>query len=135
MKKAFSGWRKVLDDPEFNSLLEDPSLGGDLVDVIRRYQRCLAQDDLDLPDPFILDDILEKWGNQQGSPSPPVVHEKKAEAKPARAEKAANKPMEKPADKPMEKPADKLDDKPADEPVERLDPKSGPAADSGAREP
>ena len=103
----------MLDDPEFHSLFEDLSLGGDLVDVIRRYQKCLAQDDLDLPEPFILEDILDKWGNRQGSPLPPVVHEKKAESKPAGAEKSAEKPAE--------KAADKLDDKPTDEPVERLE--------------
>ena len=56
------GWRAVLDDPEFHSLLDDPSLGGDLVDVIRRYQKCLYQDDQDLPQPFILQDVIDKHG-------------------------------------------------------------------------
>ena len=41
-------------------LIDDPSLGYDLVEVIHHYQKCLDQDDLDLPKPFILQDILDK---------------------------------------------------------------------------
>ena len=90
MKTACDGWRKVLDDPEFHSLIEDPSLGGDLVDVIRRYQTCLAQDDQDLPQPFILKDVVNRWGKTQGSPLPPVeLDERSPTSPPSAAEKAA----------------------------------------------
>ncbi len=68
-EEGLRGWRKVLDDPEFQSLVEDPSLGGDLIDVIRRYEKCLAQDDQQLPESFILRDIREKHGHR-GAPPP-----------------------------------------------------------------
>ena len=64
-EKGMHGWRKVLDDPEFHALVEDISLGGDLLDVIRRYQKCLDQDDQGLPQPFILQDILDKHSRQK----------------------------------------------------------------------
>ena len=50
-----------------------PRHGADLIDVIRRYVKCLAQDDQDLPDPFILQEIIDKHGSRQGDPLPPVV--------------------------------------------------------------
>src|SRR5208337_1265516 len=65
-EKGLRGWRKVLDDPEFHSLIEDVSLGTDLVEVIRRYDKCLEQDDQDRPDPFVLQDIIDRWGTRQG---------------------------------------------------------------------
>ena len=66
-EEGLRGWRKVLDNPEFQSLVDDVSLGGDLMDVIRRYQKCLDQDDQDLPDPFILQDVIDKHGSRQGA--------------------------------------------------------------------
>jgi hypothetical protein len=90
-EKGLRGWRKVLDDPEFNSLIEDPVLGGDLCDVVRRYRRCLAQDDLELKDPIIPQAVIDKWGSRQGSPLPPLVLDKKTESPPATQENAGNK--------------------------------------------
>jgi hypothetical protein len=84
-EKGMQLWRKVLDDPEFHSLVDDPSLGGDLMDEIRRYQKCLDQDDLDLPRPFILQDVLDKHENRQGAM--PMD----AKPKPAGAKKDADK--------------------------------------------
>ena len=74
-------WRKVLGpvdpkDPYYSghperwehyiTLRDNASLGGDLLDVIRRYEKCLGQDDRDLPKPFILQDILDKHGRNGG---------------------------------------------------------------------
>jgi hypothetical protein len=56
-EKGMRGWRKVLD--RHPSLVVDPSLGGDLLDVIHRYQKCLDQDDRDLPKDFPLRDIIK----------------------------------------------------------------------------
>ena len=64
---GLAGWHEVLEDPEFHSLVDDPSLDGDLNDVIDRYEKCL-QYDLESPrwdekDPakrFILQDIRDK---------------------------------------------------------------------------
>ena len=80
------GWRKVLDDPEFHILLEDVSLGSDLVEVIRRYQKCLDQDDVDLPQPFILQDVIDRWGNRLGEFFPPSGAKKKAKPPASAAE-------------------------------------------------
>jgi len=87
-EKGLHGWRKVLDDPEFHSLVDDISLGGDLMDVIRRYQKCLDQDDQGLPQPFILQDIIDKRGRQEALP--PDNSDKKAKA-PSTAEKSDKK--------------------------------------------
>lgn len=87
--KGVKGWRKVLDHAEFHALVDDPSLGGDLMDVIRRYQKCLDQDDQDLPKPFILQDVIDKHVNRPGA-SPPESSAKKAESPPA-AEKPDKK--------------------------------------------
>ena len=71
------------------SLVDDLSLGGDLVDVIRRYQKCLDQDDQDLPDPFILQDIIDKWGNRQGA----VAAGRPEEGQGGEADKQATSPL------------------------------------------
>ncbi len=57
-EKGMKLWRKVLD--RYPSLVDDPSLGGDLLEVIHHYQKCLDQDDRDLPKPFILQDVIKK---------------------------------------------------------------------------
>jgi hypothetical protein len=56
-EQGMRGWRKVLD--RHPSLVADPSLGGDLLDVIHRYQKCLDQDDRDLPKDFPLQDVIK----------------------------------------------------------------------------
>ena len=90
-KEGFDGWRKVLNVPEFRQLVDDVCLGGDLVDVIRRYQQCLYQDDEDLPEDFVLNDILEKHGARQGAPLPPVVPKKKPQGPPSSARRQRKK--------------------------------------------
>jgi len=78
-EEGLRGWRKVLNDPEFHSLVDDVSLGGDLIDVIRHYEKCLAQDDLDiasLPKRFALQDVVDKHGSRQGMSLPPVSGQK-----------------------------------------------------------
>ena len=117
-EEGLRGWRKVLDDAEFRVLVEDVCLGGDLMDVIRRYQVCLAQDDHDLPlffiddrgvrhEGFILQDIIEKHGARQGSPFPPVG--KKAPA----TEKADKKDAPPPANGANAEKADKKGEPPS----------------------
>ncbi len=74
-EKGMRLWRKVLGpmdphDPYYSghperwqryvTLRDDPTLGGDLLDVVHRYQKCLDQDDLDLPKPFVLQDIVDR---------------------------------------------------------------------------
>jgi len=56
-EKGMRGWRKVLD--KYPTLVADPSLGGDLLDVVHRYQKALDQDDRDLPKNFPLQDIVK----------------------------------------------------------------------------
>lgn len=62
-ERGLQGWRKVLD--RFPTLKDDLNTGEDLVEVIKRYARCLGQDDKQLPKPFILQDILDKHGKRQ----------------------------------------------------------------------
>ncbi len=100
-EEGLRGWRKVLDDPEFHTLVDDVCLGGDLVDVIRNYQKCLDQDDQDLPEffiddrgvrheGFILQDIIDKHGSRQGSPFPPVGKKAKSPENPEKKDKPAS---------------------------------------------
>ena len=60
--EGFASWRKVLN--QFPILVEDVNLGGDLMDDIRRYQRCLGQDSQQLPKKFILQDIIDRHGKR-----------------------------------------------------------------------
>jgi hypothetical protein len=64
-EKGMRGWRKVLD--RHPMLVSDPTLGGDLLDVIHRYQKCLDQDDRDLPPDFPLKDVIK--ANEKGGPN------------------------------------------------------------------
>jgi hypothetical protein len=98
-EEGFRLWRKVLNDPEFNSLVDDVSLGGDLIDDIRRYRNCLDQDDEELPYPFVLQDVVDKHGNRQGAVSsdrplrmtpPPAPARPAAAPNPVHGEKKAN---------------------------------------------
>ena len=69
-RQGIKRWRKVLDN--FPSLIDDVNLGSDLADTVKRYQKCLDQDDVDLIDDkevspnkqFILEDIMKRWGNR-----------------------------------------------------------------------
>ena len=63
----------MLDDPEFHSLVDDLSLGGDLIDVIRRYREVPRPGRPGPARPFVLKDIIDKRGNRQGSPLPPIA--------------------------------------------------------------
>ena len=62
-EEGLKGWRKVLD--RFPTLKEDRTTGDDLMDVIRHYHRVLTQLDETLPQPFILQDILDKYGKKK----------------------------------------------------------------------
>ena len=59
-EKGMQGWRTVLD--KFLLLIDDPNLGNDLLDVVHHYQKCLDQDDLDLPKPFVLQEHRHQVG-------------------------------------------------------------------------
>ena len=59
--RGLAAWRKVLD--QFPSLIPDQTTGEDLMDVINRYRRILSQLDEKMPEPFILQDIIDKHGD------------------------------------------------------------------------
>lgn len=66
--RALLAWRWVLD--KFPTLKDDPAMGGDLMDLIRRYAKFLKQNAApnekgDLPKPFILQDILDRYQNRR----------------------------------------------------------------------
>jgi hypothetical protein len=63
-EEGFQGWRRVLDNPRFSALKEDQETGEDLLDAIRRYYRALKQLDLPLPKPFVLQEIIDKYGKK-----------------------------------------------------------------------
>jgi hypothetical protein len=55
--KGLKAWRKVLDD--HREYLTDQTTNEDLIDMIRRYRHVLAQDNRTLPEPFILQDVID----------------------------------------------------------------------------
>jgi hypothetical protein len=57
-EEAFKAWRKVLDDSEV--LREDTMTQEDIVEIIDIYRELLEQLDEPFPQPFILDDVLNK---------------------------------------------------------------------------
>ena len=56
-------WRKVLD--KFPELLEDQTTGEDLIEVIDRYKALLGKRDEKMPEPFVLQDVLDKYGKKK----------------------------------------------------------------------
>ena len=78
MKKASAGGG-ILDAPQFASLVDDPCLGEDLIDVLRHYEKCLAQDDLDPVDPIIPQEVVDKWAPARGRLCRPSSLARKAE--------------------------------------------------------
>jgi len=54
-------WRKVLD--QFPGIIEDRDTGEDLAKVIANYRAILDQNDKEFPDPFVLQDILDRYGD------------------------------------------------------------------------
>jgi hypothetical protein len=59
-EEAFAAWREVLDSSPV--LKADDLTGDDLVEMIDRYRKVLDQLDEKFPQPFILQDVLDKAG-------------------------------------------------------------------------
>ena len=57
-EQAFTAWREVLDSSPV--LKADDLTGDDLVEMIDRYRKVLDQLDEKFPQPFILQDVLDK---------------------------------------------------------------------------
>jgi hypothetical protein len=56
-REGLQAWRKVLDD--HHEYLNDQTTNEELIDMIRRYRHVLAQDNKSLPEPFILQDVID----------------------------------------------------------------------------
>jgi hypothetical protein len=59
-EEAFAAWREVLDSSPV--LKADDLTGDDLVEMIDRYRKVLDQLDEKFPQPFVLQDVLDKAG-------------------------------------------------------------------------
>jgi hypothetical protein len=60
-EQGLLGWRKMID--KYPGLLEDEiETGDDLMDVIKRYRKILRQNNEELPEDFILNDVIERYG-------------------------------------------------------------------------
>jgi hypothetical protein len=58
-ENGFALWRKVIDSHP--ALADDSDFGYDVVEAVGRYRRARGQDEkADLPQPFILQDVLNK---------------------------------------------------------------------------
>jgi hypothetical protein len=62
--QGLAAWRKVLDN--FPQLVEDELTGSDLMDIVKQYQRILQQLDEPVPENFILQDIVTRYGKKPG---------------------------------------------------------------------
>jgi hypothetical protein len=56
-REGLQAWRKVLDT--HHEYLTDQTTNEDLIDMIRRYRHVLAQENKTLPEPFILQDVID----------------------------------------------------------------------------
>jgi hypothetical protein len=65
-EEGIKGWRLLLD--RFPDLKEDVTMGENVVETIRRYEKCLKQLDEKLPKPFLLQDMLDKYQSRFGAP-------------------------------------------------------------------
>lgn len=63
-EKGLTAWRAVLD--RYPALLEEGTTSDDLIDVIQRYQQILGQLDEKMPDPFILQDVIDSQSKKRG---------------------------------------------------------------------
>jgi len=61
--EGLAGWRQVLD--KYPALIPDGITGDDLMVVIKRYHKILEQLDEPFPQPFVLQDILDRHGDQK----------------------------------------------------------------------
>ena len=94
---GLQAWRKVLDAHQ--EYLKDQTTNEDLIDIIRRYRQVLAQRDKKLPQPFILQDVIDvhqrefggTWSQEEEKPKKDkkAEVEKKGEQKKAEQKKAA----------------------------------------------
>ena len=57
-EEAFKAWRKVLDDSDV--LRKDAMTREDIIEIIDTYRELLEQLDEPFPQPFILDDVLNR---------------------------------------------------------------------------
>ncbi len=66
-KKSFETglglWRKLID--KYPEIIEDRTVGDDLADVCKDYIRFLEKNDEPMPKPFILQDVLDRYGKNR----------------------------------------------------------------------
>jgi hypothetical protein len=63
-EEAFAAWRKVLDGSKV--LREDPLTADDLAEIVARYRKVLEQLDEPFPEPFVLQDVLDRASPSAG---------------------------------------------------------------------
>lgn len=54
-------WRALLDSDQFADLIDDAATGRELMETIQLYQRLLDARDEPMPEPFILQDIVDRY--------------------------------------------------------------------------
>jgi hypothetical protein len=80
-RAGLQAWRKVLDT--HREYLTDQTTNEDLIDMIRRYRHVLAQDNKTLPEPFILQDVIDVHQKEFGGTWSPDEEKPKKEKAPA----------------------------------------------------
>ena len=90
---GLKAWRKVLDaHPEY---VAEQTSCEDLVDMIKRYRYILSRREESLPEPFILQDVIDSYQRQTGESPLPITTKtdgKKQESKPQVKKADAKKP-------------------------------------------
>ena len=106
-REGLQAWRKVLD--AHREYLTDQTTNEDLIDMIRRYRHVLSQDNKTLPEPFILQDVIDvhqkefggTWSQDEEKPKkekPPPAQEagrqeERREERPARRRSRQGSPF------------------------------------------
>jgi hypothetical protein len=86
---GFRKWRQVLD--AYPDLIHDNNLTDELAEAINRYRRVMHQLEGDLPQPFVLQDVLDAYYRTSGSQTP-VAGEGSADKDKAEAQAADPSP-------------------------------------------
>ena len=74
-EQGFKSWRLLLD--AYPPLLGDSGIGEDLVRSVKRYRRCLKELNLQLPQEFILQDVVDEYEQVEPGTKPAKTKEAK----------------------------------------------------------
>ena len=81
VQDGLAKWRELLDSDQFPGLVEDGSLGENLIEIIEFYRKILDARDEPFPENFILQDVLDLHEERFAEPDESTPAEEDEEEK------------------------------------------------------